>query len=466
MKQLATFIISSLVAMAYQAETVTCRAQITACQAQPMTLAECVNLGISHNLQLSNARIGIEKGRLGVTQNRSRLLPMIQGVAQFTDYLKSPVNVTTGTLLDKDFPDDPTWQTIKSMKYQSNAGILLNVPIYNQTILSSIDVAKTVESIQGLSYEKAKEELTMQIGKVYYLAQTSKEQLRLIDQNLSRMEELCEITEALYGQGMVMEVDLNRVRINRQMLATERAMQHTLHEQQLNMLRYLLDLPVDARLEVTPMEVTFVSADRETSSMDAIFTPMQIEGVSDQLPELQLAEKKRLLIDQQIKTVKAGYLPTLSLTGYAGGLGYNEKFHQFTDHWFGNCYLGVSLRVPIFEANAKHLKIRQYRYDVQQAQNNIDLLRKQIDRSYADAILQMNRNMEIVRTQNECRKQAEEVYQIAEVQYKEGVASMTALLQDDMQLRSAQSSCLQAVCQCKLAQLDLLRLSGRLGELR
>lgn len=458
MKYLATFIFSSLVTMTCQAqampsqsEAVPSQSEAVASQAQTMTLAECVNMGIAHNLQLTNACIGIEKGRLGITQNRSRLLPTIQGVAQFTGYLMNPVNVTTGTLLDNDFADDPTWQKIKSMKYQSNAGVLLNVPLYNQTILSSIDVAKTVESIQGLSYEKAREELTLQIGKVYYMAQTSKEQLRLTDQNLTRMEELCLITDALYRQGVVMEVDLNRVRINYELLQTERAMQNTLHEQQLNMLRYLMDLSVDTNLEVTSMESTF--------------TPMPMEGVSDLLPELQLAEKKRQLIDQQIKTVKAGYLPTLSLTGYVGGLGYNEKIHQFTDHWFGNSYIGVSLRVPIFEANSKHLKIRQYRYDAQQAQNNLDLLRKQIDRSYADAVLQLNRNMEIVKTQNECRKQAEEVYQIAEVQYKEGVTSMTALLQDDMQLRSAQSSCIQAVCQCKLAQLELLKLSGKLGEL-
>ena len=437
MKQLATIIIASLVCSASQAQT--------------KTLAECISMGIDNNLSLRNARIGMEKGRLGVTQNRSRLLPVIQGVAQFSGYLMSPVNVTTGTLLDKEFPDAPAWQTIKSMKYQSNAGFLLNVPIYNQTILSSVDVAKTVESIQGLSYEKAREELTVQIGKVYYLAQTSKEQLRLSDQNLSRMDELCEITEALFAQGVVMEVDLNRVRINRQMLLTERSIQHTLHEQQLNQLRYLLDLPVDAPLDVMPAEASFV--------------PLPIESASSQLPELQLAERQRLLIDQQIKTVKAGYLPTFSLTGYVGGLGYNEKFYQFTHHWFGNSYLGISLRLPIFEANSKHLKIRQYRYEAQQAQDNLELLKKQIDRSYADAVLRMNRNMEIARTQYECRKQAEEVYQIAEVQYKEGVTSMTALLQDDMQLRTAQSSCIQAVCQCKLAQLDLLRLSGRLEAL-
>lgn len=216
------------------------------------------------------------------------------------------------------------------------------------------------------------------------MAQTSKEQLRLTDLNISRMVELCEITEALYGQGVVMEVDLNRVRIKLQMLQTERAMQNTMHEQQLNMLRYLLDMSMDTPLEVASMESSFV--------------PMTIEEVSNQLPEVQIAEEQMQLISQQIKVVKAGYLPTLSLTGYVGGLGYNEKFHQFTNHWFGNSYIGLSLRVPIFEANSKLFKIRQYKYELQQAQNELALLRKQINRSYADAILQMNRNMEIART--------------------------------------------------------------------
>lgn len=434
MKHFATLIISCLAA--------------TICQAQTMTLAECIESGIARNLSLANARIGIDKGRTGVTQNRSRLLPVIQGVAQTTGYIMSPVNVTTGTLLGNDFADDPTWQTIKSMKYQTNAGVALNVPLYNQTIFAGIDVARTVESIQSLSYEKAREELTVQIGKTYYMAQMSKEQLRLTDMNISRMNELCDITEAMYGQGVVMEVDLNRVRINRERLQAERAVQSTQHEQQLNMLRYLMDMPIEDALDVTPM--------------DSVFTPIYIGGASSQLPELLIAKEQQTLVAKRIKSVKAEFLPTLSLTGYVGGLGYNEKISQFADHWFGNSYVGISLRVPIFEANSKRLRIRQYKYDAQLAQNNLDLLKRQTDRSYADATLQLNRNMEIARTQDECRRQAEQVYKVAEEQYKEGVASMTSLLQDDMQLRSAQAACLQAVCQCKLAQLDLLRLAGKL----
>lgn len=427
------------------------------CHAQEMTLQECIKTGIANNLSLANARIGIDKGRTGVSQNRSRLLPVINGIFQFTDYLKSPVNVTTGTLLGSDFPEDPTWQTIKSMQYNANAGIQLSMPLYNQTILAAIDLAKTVEKINSLSYEKAVEDLTMQISKVYYMAQASKEHERLTNENILRMEELCAITEALYQQGVVMEVDLNRVRINLKSLKTQHDQSHTLHSQQLNMLRFLMDMAPETSFEVTHM----------AENME----PLPATGVNEELPELLLSLHQKTLAEQRIKTVKAGYLPTLSLTGYAGALGYQEKFHHFfhtsaaTDNWFANCYIGLSIKIPLFEANSKKLQIKQYRYDMQQAANRMELMRKQLDENYANALLQLNHNMEVFRTQSESRCQAEEVYNVTEEQYKEGVASMTALLQDEMQLRTAQTACVQALCQCRLARLDLLKLSGNLSQL-
>ena len=443
MKHLSTFII--------------CCILTSVCHGQEMTLQECIKTGIANNLSLANARIGIDKGRTGVSQNRSRLLPVINGIFQFTDYLKSPVNVTTGTLLGSDFPEDPTWQTIKSMQYNANAGIQLSMPLYNQTILAAIDVAKTVEKINSLSYEKAVEDLMMQISKVYYMAQASKEQERLTNENILRMEELCAITEALYQQGMVMEVDLNRVRINLKSLKTQHDQSHTLHSQQLNILRFLMDMAPETSLEVTHM----------AENME----PLPATGVNEELPELLLSAHQKTLAEQRIKTVKVGYLPTLSLTGYAGALGYQEKFHHFfhtsaaTDNWFGNCYIGLSIKIPLFETNSKKLQIKQYRYDMQQAANRMELMQKQLDENYANALLQLNHNMEVFRTQSESRCQAEEVYNVTEEQYKEGVASMTALLQDEMQLRTAQTACVQALCQCCLARLDLLKLSGNLSQL-
>ena len=155
---------------------------------------------------------------------------MLSADFQMTDFLMKPANVTTGALLGNDFPDDPTWQKIQSMQYAVTAGIRFGVPLYSQTVLSATKVARTVLELSNLSYEKAVEDLTMQIGNVYYLAQASLEQLKLLDENIRRMEQLCLITQELYKGGVVLEVDLTRVQINLKSLAAQRDQHATLYE--------------------------------------------------------------------------------------------------------------------------------------------------------------------------------------------------------------------------------------------
>lgn len=421
---------------------------------QTMSLKECISRGITNNLSLVNARIDMRKGHTGVSQNRARLLPMLNGAFQFTDYLKRPVNVTTGTLLGNDFPDDPTWQTIRSMQYNIAAGLQLNMPLYNQSIYAAIDVARTVEKISTLSYDKAVEDLTMQIGKVYYLAQSSLEQARLTGENISRMEELCAITEAMYEQGVVLEVDLDRAKINLQNLKAQQGQFTTLYAQQINMLRFLLDISPE-----TPVDVEIMSGDIELAATS---------GISNNLPELRLASMQKELADRRIRAVRAGYIPTLSLTGYAGGLAYQERFSHFfhtsesSRNWFGNCFIGFNITIPIFDANSKKLQIRQHRYDWEKIENSTRLLHDRINREYSDTQLQLDHNIDVYRTQSRNYRQAQEVYDVTAEQFREGVASMTAILQDEMQLRTAQAACVQAHCSFNLARLDLLRLSGNL----
>lgn len=429
----------------------------TVCYGRTMTLRECIDTGISNNLSVENARIGIMKGRTGVSQNRARLLPVINGMFRFTDYFQSPVNVTTGTLLGTEFSDDPTWQTIKSMQYNVAAGLQLDVPLYNQSVFAAIDVAETVERIGSLSYEKAVEDLTVQISKVYVLAQTYSEQSRLAGQNIDRMELLCEITEALYEQGLVLEVDLNRARINLQNLLTQRDRYETLYSQQINMLRFLLDLSPEEPVDVERMAEDVMS--------------VHAGGVDVMLPELQLAWMQKELASRRMDAVRAGYIPTVSLTGYVGWLGYQDRFSHFfhtrdaSQNRFGNCFIGINITIPIFDAKAKRLQIKQYRYDAMQAENKIVQMNRQLEKTYSNTMLQLDHNLEVFRTQTQSYRQAVDVYNVTEEQYREGVTSMTALLQDELQLRTAQAACVQALCQFNLARIDLLKLSGNLQQL-
>lgn len=245
-----------------------------------------------------------------LAENRSRLLPVLEANIQLTDFLMSPTKVTTGALLEGDIPNNPTWQHIRSMQYGVNAGIQLSMPIYNKAIFRGIDVAKTLVNISRLSTEQAKEELTAAIANVYYLAHASHEQASLLQDNIKRMQELCEITQAMYEGGVVMEVDLSRVRINLSNIDVLRKQYATIYEQQLNVLRFLLDLAPEQEISVCEMAKSF--------------SPSTATGVSDNLPELRLIAERKKLIDRQINTVKSGYLPSISLLGHLGVNGYQD----------------------------------------------------------------------------------------------------------------------------------------------
>ena len=60
---------------------------------------------------------------------------------------------------------------------------------------------------------------------------------------------------------------------------------------------------------------------------------------------------------------------------------------------------------------------------------------------------------------------AEDVYAVTTDRYREGIASMTEVLQDEMQMSEAQNNYVTAHYSYRLTALSLLRLTGQLDSL-
>lgn len=126
--------------------------------AQPtMTLAECIRTGIERNLTVRQQDISIEKSRLGITQTQARLLPVIGAALGVNDNLVNPVTVTGGTLLGNDFPDDITWQKVRSMQYQGSMSLEASLPLLDLTRTAAISLAREMNSLATMSREQAVE---------------------------------------------------------------------------------------------------------------------------------------------------------------------------------------------------------------------------------------------------------------------------------------------------------------------
>lgn len=416
-----------------------------------LTLEECLRLGIENNLSLESSRNEIRKGEHTLSENRAKLLPQINAVAGFNDNFNPPVSVTDGSAYGNPY------NVTKTLQYNASAGIQLQMPLYNQTVYTAVDIARTMNELNRLSYEKAREDLILQISKMYYLSQNTAEQIALIKENISRLNELSSITQAFYDNGMAMEVDVKRVNINLENQRVQYDNAQSMLTQQLNLLKYVIDYPADKEIALTPVDT------ENTTSVSLI-------GLDNNQYELQLLQSKQKLAEQQRKMIGQGYIPSLSLTGSWMYSAYTDKaknwFHSGpSNHWYNSSGIGLTLRIPIFDGLDKRAKMKKAKIEIENAKLSYENALKNMQTQYLNATNELMNSQRNFRKQKDNYLLAEDVYQVTTDRYREGIASMTEVLQDEMRMSEAQNNYINAHYNYQVTNLSLLKLTGQLETL-
>ena len=416
-----------------------------------LTLEECLKLGIENNLSLEGSRNEMRKAKHLLSENRAKLWPQISAVTGFNDNFNPPVSVTDGSAYGN------LYNVTKTLQYNASAGLQLQMPLYNQTVYTAVDIARTLNELNRLSYEKAREDLMMQISKMYYLGQNTMEQLTLIQENMVRLRELRDITLAFFDNGMAMEVDVKRVNINLENQQVQYDNAKSMLVQQLNLLKYVMDYPAEEEITLTPVD---------TERMQSA----SLTGLRSDLYELQLLQSQEKLAGQQKDLIRQGYFPSLTLTGSWMYSAYTDKarhwFHSGpSNHWYPSTGLGITLRVPIFDGFDKRARIRKAQIDQENARLNYENTLKQMQTQYLNATNELMNNQRNFKKQKDNYLLAEDVYQVTTDRYREGIASMTEVLQDEMRMSEAQNKYLSAHYNYQVANLALLKLTGQMDRL-
>ena len=418
---------------------------------EKLTLGQCLNIGIENNLSLKIAKGEIVKGKHNISENRSRLLPQINFSASLNDNFDPPVSVTDGTAYGK------TYNVTKTLQYNSSAALALQMPLYSQTALTAISIAKTLDQLNQLSYEKAREDLMVQISKMYYLIQNTTEQISIVNDNIRRFKELRDITQAFYDNGMALEIDLKRINVKIETMDVQLANAKAMLSEQYNMLKYVMDYPAEQDIVVEEKVVDKVD--------DA-----QLTGLNTNLYELQLLQKKLDMAELQKKMAKDGYLPTLALSANWAYTAYTDKFKNWfhsgeSNHWYRSNGIGLQLRVPVFDGFEKRSKIRKAQVDIDNAKLSYENALKSMQTQYANAINDLANNQRNYVKQRDNYRLAEGIYGVTVDRYREGIVSMVEVLQDEMSMSDAQNNYLTAHYNYQVSNLAVLKLTGKLDEL-
>jgi len=421
-----------------------------------LSFKECVQMAVEKNINVKTARIDKEKSGYKTDETRAALLPKINFSGSLQDNILLPTTVLPGEFLGK---PGTTIDVQMGSQYNATGAIGISQIIYNQTALTALKLSKKSSELSSLTVEKASEEIAAEVGKLYFLSQTTLEQQKLIEGNIARTEKLRNITKITVDNGIGKQVDLDRVSVNLENYYTQLSNTQATQEQQINMIKYMLDIPLTQTVVLTDKAEMLLLQNN----------PTLISDFSNHV-DIQLIESQQKLNLLNQKLITAGYLPTLSFSGTVAYQGLRNEFDTYfkggdQNKWYPYSNIGISLSVPLFDGFEKRSKSRQAKMDYQKTQVTLESTKERLNMNYQNAMNNYQNNKSNVSRQQQNLKLADKVYEETSLKYREGLAAMSSLLQDEISMSNAQAGYLTALYNFKDSELKIMSLNGDIKNL-
>lgn len=429
------------------------RAQVTV-----LTLKDALNYALQHSADLRSSALDVANGAYQIAETKARALPQISASGSLTDQYKKQRFILDGALAGQ--PGE-TVAIETGTTWSANAGINLEQKLYDQSVFTALKASRATQDFYRLSYEVAEEQIIEIVANSYYQVLLQKQKLEVIDTSLNNANKVYAVISNLYQNGLARKIDMDRTAVNISNLRTQRQQLLNAVTQLENQLKFYMGMPIGT-------EIVIPTADLSTIRPESVQLPEAVDH-SQQL-SYRLLEQQNELLNYQKEAFKAEYYPSLSFTGNYSIMGVSDKFVLFRGenkgaNWFGFGNIGLVLRVPIFNGNATRARLGQA--DISIRQNEVALQRAALalDLASANARTQIRNVQLTLENQEENVELARQVYDNTQNNYRNGLATLTDLLDAETTLTQAQNNYATTLLDYRLAEIQLIKSQGNLKSL-
>lgn len=424
---------------------------------RPVTLVESLEMALVNSPQLKKAQLDREGFELRLKEARSAAYPSINGGIT---YEYSPVLVTQllpGALFGQ---PDGTFTPIQfGRPWQMTGAVTMTQRIYDESLFRGIPAITAGRAVSDLLVARTEEDILYNTATVFYQTFQTEQLLRAVNANAEKLDALQRMAELQLANDFVIPTDVKRIRVARTNLETQRQRLLTgisvLHQ----MLQYLCGVPFEQSLQLSE-DLSNPAAD----SLRWLSLRSDPETTTEHLLILRSLELNRI----QTRSKWAERLPSLS--AYATGMyqTWRDDANIFNDNstWYGAATFGLKIDVPIFDGFSRNRKVNVLELEAQKLEED----RRQLDGAkvleFRQAREELQNAIRVLQYQSDNVGLAREITDKLLLQYKEGVVSLTDLLNAQTAMSEAETNYWQQVFGYKLAVLKLLKASGKLEELK
>ncbi|MBL7826183.1 MAG: TolC family protein [Saprospiraceae bacterium] len=432
---------------------------VVSAQITPRSLAleESLQLAIANNYQVRKNKLDRQLLERRVKEARSGALPDVTFGVNLDWYPVLPTQLLPGQLFGQ--PEGTVVPAQFGRPLQLAGAVTVEQPLLNEAARRQTPALNVTRNISDMLLERSKEEVLYNTATIFFQTLQTEQLLRALNANIDKLDALRGMAELQLANGFAIPTDVKRIRVARTNLETQRQNLHAAIAGLRQTLQFYCGLSYDEPLELKE-DISAPAAD-------------SLRWLSVQLQEESTTEY-RLLVHQidmmriQMRSARAEAYPTLHLYGAASAQTFRTDIN-FIDpdrRWYTMMAAGLKLKMPLLDGFRVRNKALAFGLEEKKLEEDQRQLAAGKRLEFNIARTQLINALQGLRTQSDNVSLAREITDKLLLQYKEGVASLTDLLNAQTALSEAETNYWQQLFGYKLTVLKLLKAAGKLEELQ
>jgi len=431
---------------------------------QVYDLQGCLKFALENNHNIRKAQFDKEKSAQARQEILGALLPQVSGTGNL-NYNIQKSRFIMPNFMNEFLPpgmQDPNaakYMTIEmGTNYTAGIGAALNQQIVNLSLFNAVGIAKTAEELTSLAAEAREEDVISQTANLFYAIQATEYAAGMFGRSIEIMDSVLISMETSYASGLIRKVDVDRLKVTRTNMSTQRASVINAVEVQKNLLKLQMGMDISEQLEIEKINPEIFDIQTNIGDFQDFDPNLQTSyKMLNRQQNLQQLQKKAAIYENfPVLTAMINY----NYTGVS-----DEFFRGETNYWFGSSMAALNLRIPLFGGLSRSSKIKQANFELLKVREDEAILKQSLSMAHKNALLKLEDSRNAIQIQKANMAMAEEVYRVTERNYSQGIASMSDVLNSNSSLIQAQMSYADALNNFMKAYVELRKASGTIREL-
>jgi outer membrane protein TolC len=352
------------------------------------------------------------------------------------------------------------------------AGVTVSQPLFQADVLIGVGAAGRYRAWERERARGAAQRVVTDVRQAYFAALAQLELARLNETAVERIRATLEETRGRFRAGLTSEYDVLRFEVELANLEPQLRRARDGFAAAKRTLLIQMGRPADGDVEIAGRlsEVNVLEPDRNTpdnARLLALSGPMLDAGALDTAYVSALAARSDVrqaqlgitVEEARLKVERAQLFPTISLFGaytlYAQDPGSPSFFGGSPDYRSSAAWGGVRIEVPVFRGFRESARMQQARASIAQNQAQLDLAREQTAGDLRTLGAALDETRSRVASQARAVAQARRGYEIATLEYREGLGSQLQVTDAELALRESEYNYALAVFDHLTARANL-----------